>query len=106
LAITLGNSGKNLPSSGGPSFAERSCTGLSAKNFFKKNKKPSLPTAFDRSARHRVFQKKNPLPTAFASGSRHMFFSKKNKKPPLCRRPGLNAVGKEGFKKTVNLPRR
>jgi hypothetical protein len=36
LAITLGNSGKNLPSSGVPSFAERSCTGLSANNFLKK----------------------------------------------------------------------
>jgi hypothetical protein len=36
LGITLGNSGKNLPSSGVSSFAERSCTALSAKNFFLK----------------------------------------------------------------------
>jgi hypothetical protein len=33
LAITLGNSGKNFPSSGVASFAERSCTGRSAKKF-------------------------------------------------------------------------
>jgi hypothetical protein len=36
LAITLGNSGKNLHSSGVPSFDERSCTGPSVKKFFKK----------------------------------------------------------------------
>jgi hypothetical protein len=76
----LGNSGKHLPSSGVPGFAERSCTGLSAKNFFLKNKKLSLPTAFARGARHRFFSKKI------------------NKNSPICRRPGLEAVGKEDFK--------
>jgi hypothetical protein len=34
LAITLGNYGKNLHSLDVPNFAERSCTGLSAKIFF------------------------------------------------------------------------
>jgi hypothetical protein len=58
LAITLGNSGKDLPSSGVPGFAERSCTGPSAKKFLQKNKKPSLPTAFAPRSRHRIFSKK------------------------------------------------
>jgi hypothetical protein len=72
LAIKLGNSGKNLSS-----FAERSCTGLSAKNCFQK--KPSLPTAFAMGARHRFFAKKienylcrRPLPGALGTG----FFQK------------------------------
>jgi hypothetical protein len=65
LEITLGNSVKNLHSSGVPSFAERSCTGPSAKKFFLENKKPSLPTAFDRGSRHSFFKiEKQPLPTA------------------------------------------
>jgi hypothetical protein len=79
MAITLGNSGKNFPSSGVPSFAERNCTGRSAKIFLKKLKtvfadglcpghsacdyfqkieKPSLPTASARDSRHRIFLKK------------------------------------------------
>jgi hypothetical protein len=94
LAIKLGNSGKNLPS-----FAERSCTGLSAKNCFQK--KPSLPMAFAMGARHKFFAKKienylcrRPLPGALGTG-----FFQKNRNPPLCRRPSLEAVGKEDFKK-------
>jgi hypothetical protein len=89
---------------------------------------PALPSVVARGSRQRIFLKKiknrlclrpltgalgtgffkkktlcrRPLPVALGT----CFFQKKNKKPPLCRRPGLNAVGKEGFKKTVNLPRR
>jgi hypothetical protein len=97
---------KNFPSSGVLSFAKRSCTGCSAKNFFKKNnKKPSLPTAFARGSQHRIFFKKiekqhlpgalgtgfffkkiekPSLPTAFARGARHkLFFLKKIKTPSL-----------------------
>jgi hypothetical protein len=83
LANTLGNSGKTFPSSGVPSFAERSCTGRSTKKVFLKNKKPSLPTTFARGARHRFFSKKiekQPLSTTFARGARHSFFQKKNRK--------------------------
>jgi hypothetical protein len=101
LAITLGNSGKNLPSSGVPGFAECSCTGRSAKKFFQKNKKPSLPTAFAPGSRHMIFFKKiekhlcrRPLPGALGTG-----FFNKIKTPLFCRRPILEAVGKEDFKK-------
>jgi hypothetical protein len=55
LATTLGNFGKNFPSSGIPSVAERSCTGRSIKKVFLKNKKPSLLTAFAPGSRHRIF---------------------------------------------------
>jgi hypothetical protein len=61
-----------------------------------------LLTAFARGARHRVFFEK--IENIFADGlcqglSAQVFFQKKNKNPPLCRRPSLEAVGKEGFKK-------
>jgi hypothetical protein len=97
LSATLGT---NFPSSGVPSFAERSCQGLSAKKVFLKNKKPSLPMVFARGTRHRMFSKKmvNYLCRRPAAGSRHVFLIK-YKKHPLCRRPGREAVGKEDFKK-------
>jgi hypothetical protein len=52
-AITLGNSGKDFPSSGVCSFAERSCTGRSAKNFLNKIKK---------------FLCRRPLPSTLGTG--------------------------------------
>jgi hypothetical protein len=67
--------------------------------FFLKNKKPSLPTAFARGSRHRFFSKKlekQPLPTGLPGALGKKI--KKNKNTPLCRRPGLEAVRKEGFK--------
>jgi hypothetical protein len=46
---------------------------------------------------------KQPLSTAFAKGFRHRFFLKKNL--PLCRRPKLEAVGKDDFKnRQLNPP--
>jgi hypothetical protein len=84
LAIALGNSGKKFPSSGVPSFVERSCTGRSAQNFFRKNKKLSLPTAFAPGARHMIFFQKNRK-TIFADGLCQGLsaqnFLKKNKNP-------------------------
>jgi hypothetical protein len=81
LANTLDNSGKNFPSSGVPSFAERSCTGRSAKKvFFKKIKirlcRRPLPGALGTGFFLKKIEKQ-PLSTAFARGSQHRFFQNK-----------------------------
>jgi hypothetical protein len=66
-----------------------------------------LPTAFARGFRHKFFSKKKekqPLPTAlpWALDTKKNL---KNKNTPLCRQPGLEAVGKEGFKnRQLNPP--
>jgi hypothetical protein len=71
-------------------------------NIFPARVFPALPSVVAQGSRQRIFFKKNKklsLPTAFARGARHRFFSKKiNKNSPICRRPGLEAVGKEDFK--------
>jgi hypothetical protein len=97
LANTLDNFGKNFPRSGVPSFVERSCTGRSAKNFFKKIKnrhcgrplRGALGTGFKKQ-KNRLCRR--PLPGALGIG-----FSKKNK-PPSLPRPLANKISK-----TVNL---
>jgi hypothetical protein len=69
--------------------------------FFKKNRKTvfaDVPCQ-ERSAQGFFRKKENSLcrrPMAWALGTT---FSKKYKKPPLCRWPDREAVGKQDFKK-------
>jgi hypothetical protein len=106
LTTMLGNSGKNFPSSGVPSFAECSCQKHSAKNFFKKIKKRLCRRPLHRTLSTRFFQKKierPSLPTASAPDPRHRIFFSKNRKTifayGFC--SGLSA---QNFQKKIKSP--
>jgi hypothetical protein len=78
--------------------------GALGKDFFKKNKKPYLPTAFAPGTRHKIFSKKvekTSLPTASARGSRHKIFLK-NENPLFADGPDSRLSAKK-FSKTVIL---
>jgi hypothetical protein len=83
---------------------------LDKKSFFKKIKKPSLPTTFARGARHRFFSKKiekQPLSTTFARGARHSFFQKKkNRKTTFADSLCQGRSAQVFFKKIKNRGRR
>jgi hypothetical protein len=66
---------ENFPGSGVPSFAERSCTGRSAKNFFKKLK-TVFADGLARYARHMIFSKnrKTTCADGLARYARHRIF--------------------------------
>jgi hypothetical protein len=104
FATTLGNSWKNFPSSGVPSFAEHSCTWRLAKKVFLKNKKQSLRRPLPR-ALGTGFVYKNRK-TVFADGlfqeRSAQNFLKKYETPLVANGPAARPSAKK-ISKTVNL---